>query len=190
MAGCWPKNFTRHTLSHFGHPLMVIEKILVTTRMGDWRNLVSPLCGDQRIFGCKRCGDQIFFDHLSLWRLKLFGCHKKGVCHMFLESPHYGDQKYLVTIGHWQSFGWWSKKFSRHLTHPHHWMVMKNIRSLKKLWACVIILEKKPLLSFLGDWKFLVTIQWWGHVGWWWKKFGHLLHSDCGNWNFLVATEG
>jgi hypothetical protein len=40
------------------------------------------------------------------------------------------------------------------------------------MWACAIILEKQPLLSFFGNRKFLVAFWWWGGVKWWWKKFG------------------
>jgi hypothetical protein len=70
---------------------------------------------------------------------------------MFLETLRHGDQKYLVAIGQWQFFGWQPKKFSHHPTHPHHWMATENIWSLKRVWACVIILKKQPPLSFLGN---------------------------------------
>ncbi len=105
-------NFCLPHLVPFWSPPYGDWKILVTTRMGNWRNLVGPLCGDQIIFGCKRCGDQNFFNHLSLWRLKLFGFHKKGGVSYVFGKPSL----------------WRPKIFSHHWTLTIFWMVIKKIQ--------------------------------------------------------------
>jgi len=49
--GLWTNIFSWHTLSHFDQPFVAIKFFSITTRMGDWKKLVGPFCGNCRIFG-------------------------------------------------------------------------------------------------------------------------------------------
>jgi hypothetical protein len=60
-------------------------------------------------------------------------------------------------------------------------MATEIFRLFKGVWACVIILEKQPFLSLLGDQKFSIAIQWWGMSDSGGKKFGHPPHINCDN---------
>jgi hypothetical protein len=78
---------------------------------------------------------RIKFSHHTLWQPKFlitpFYGHRKGVCHMFLESlrqwlskkydklPFLTTKKTLVAIGQCKPMD----VFSRHSTHLHHWML-------------------------------------------------------------------
>ncbi len=94
----------------------------------------SPIMRWLKIFNGQPCGDWIFFCHTSLWQPKNFGCHKRGACHMFLESPPFlvienielpsnsrgmsnGDWKNLVNIQHIPTIRWQLKFFDRSRRH-------------------------------------------------------------------------
>jgi hypothetical protein len=116
----------------------------------DW-----PILWWLKIFNCQHCGAPQFFNCPSLWWPKLFSHHKRGVSKAFQKHmtrpPLLATKKYSIAIAQCWSLGWWPNFFNYPLTHPHHQMATEIFQLLKGVWTCVIILEKQPLLSFLGD---------------------------------------
>jgi len=85
------------------------------------------------------------FFFLYFFMSPYFYCHFMPfpLCFFKIQSPldnkgvSDGNQKNSITIQHTLTVGCRLKNFNRHLTHPHHWMVTKNLwfpRKEKGAW--------------------------------------------------------
>ncbi len=138
---------TRKHLLTFGLPLLwVVTKNKFQSLILQW----------PKFFSCQACSDRKFLvvnlakinnfwslhcGWTSMWQPKLFNCIEgKRVIYFwtFFDKgfPKTCDRPpFLVTIKHWGCVEWWLKNFGRHLTHPHHQMVIESFWSPKRAWG-------------------------------------------------------